>query len=97
MKARRSDFHWTCLALSLPFAVNAESEWIDRSPHKSGFLTANGVKLHYLDWGGMGPSMLFLHGLGDTAHIFDDREEALRARAEAEQASESVIAFDTSG
>jgi len=32
----------------------------------------NGVKLHYLDWGGKGDSLLFLHGLGDSAHIFDD-------------------------
>jgi len=32
----------------------------------------NGVKLHYLDWGGKGEVLLFLHGLGDSAHIFDD-------------------------
>jgi non-heme chloroperoxidase len=47
-------------------------EWTDKSPHKARFITANDVKLHYLDWGGRGDTLLFLHGLGDTAHIFDD-------------------------
>src|SRR5439155_16470395 len=37
-----------------------------------GFITANNVKLHYLDWGGNGETLLFLHGMGDTAHIYDD-------------------------
>ena len=36
------------------------------------FITVNGVKLHYLDWGGNGESVLFLHGMGDTAHRYDD-------------------------
>jgi len=30
------------------------------------------VKLHYLDWGGQGETLLFLAGLGHNAHIFDD-------------------------
>lgn len=72
MKARQSNLRWTCLAVVLAFALNARSEWIDRSPHKTRFNTANSVKLHYLDWGGEGDTILFLHGLGDTAHIFDD-------------------------
>jgi non-heme chloroperoxidase len=46
--------------------------WTDTSPHKSGFVQANGVKLHYLDWGGQGKTLLFLAGLGHNAHIFDD-------------------------
>jgi len=50
---------------------DAQSNWTDKSPHKSEFITANHVKLHYLDWGGKGKTLLFLHGLGDTAHIFD--------------------------
>jgi non-heme chloroperoxidase len=45
--------------------------WTDRSPHKVGFITVNGVRLHYLDWGGSGGTLLFLTGMGNTAHIYD--------------------------
>jgi pimeloyl-ACP methyl ester carboxylesterase len=44
---------------------------MDRSPHKSGFVNVNGIRLHYLDWGGSGPVLLFLAGMGCNAHIFD--------------------------
>jgi len=45
---------------------------MDTSPHHSDFVTVNdGIHLHYLDWGGDGPTLLFLAGLGTTAHIFD--------------------------
>ncbi len=33
---------------------------------------AKNVRLHYLDFGGTGPTILFLAGLGNTAHSFDD-------------------------
>ena len=72
MKARQSSLLCTLLAVALPFGLEADSGWTDRSPHSSEFLPVNGVRLHYLDWGGRGQSLLFLHGLGDTAHIFDD-------------------------
>ncbi len=42
------------------------------SPHKSDFVNANGIRLHYLDWGGSGAVLLFLAGMGCNAHIFDD-------------------------
>jgi len=45
---------------------------MDTSPHKSDFVNVNGIKLHYLDWGGEGETLLFLTGLGNSAHIFDD-------------------------
>lgn len=45
---------------------------MDRSPHKSDFVNANGIRLHYLDWGGDGDVLLFLAGMGCNAHIFDD-------------------------
>jgi len=32
---------------------------------------APGVSLEVLDWGGRGPTLVFLAGLGNTAHIFD--------------------------
>jgi pimeloyl-ACP methyl ester carboxylesterase len=31
-----------------------------------------GVSLHVLDWGGRGRPLVFLAGLGNTAHVFDD-------------------------
>ncbi len=46
--------------------------WRDRSPHKSNFASANGVRLHYLDWGGNGPPLLLLAGLFGSAHGFDE-------------------------
>lgn len=46
--------------------------WSDRSPHVSRFVQLDAVRLHYLDWGGRGDAILFLHGMGDTAHVFDD-------------------------
>jgi pimeloyl-ACP methyl ester carboxylesterase len=33
---------------------------------------ARGVRLHYLDFGGSGPPLVLLAGLGNTAHAFDD-------------------------
>ena len=45
----------------------------DKSPHKIKFVTVDqNVKLEVLDWGGQGTPMVFLAGLGDTAHNFDD-------------------------
>jgi hypothetical protein len=44
----------------------------DTSPHKSGFVKANGVRLHYLEWsGGKRGVLLMLAGLGSDAHVFD--------------------------
>lgn len=44
---------------------------MDTSPHASGFVNSNGIRLHYLDWGGSGPELVFIPGWGCTAHIFD--------------------------
>jgi pimeloyl-ACP methyl ester carboxylesterase len=45
---------------------------MDKSPHTSDFVTVNGIRLHYLDWGGSGPALLFLAGRGCNAYIFND-------------------------
>jgi non-heme chloroperoxidase len=70
MKART--FLGIALWLAVAVAVTAQENSTDKSPHKTGFIAVNGVRLHYLDWGGKGKTMLFLHGLGDTSHCFDD-------------------------
>ena len=64
-------FARVAMPMMIALAVGAQSNGADKSPHKSGFITVNGVKLHYLDWGGTGETMLFLHGIGDTPHIYD--------------------------
>ncbi len=47
--------------------------WRDPSPHRVSFVTvAPGVRLEVLDWGGAGPPLVFLAGLQDVAHGFDD-------------------------
>jgi len=44
---------------------------MDTSPHKSDFVNVNGIRLHYLDWGGEGETLIFLTGMGSSAHGFD--------------------------
>lgn len=54
------------LAVSLPGMAG------DTSSHKSGYVKADGVRLHYLEWsGGKRGVLLMLAGLGHDAHIFD--------------------------
>ena len=50
-----------------------ETEWVtDSSPHSVQFIAVeNDVKLEVLDWGGTGRPVVFLAGLGNTAHAFD--------------------------
>jgi pimeloyl-ACP methyl ester carboxylesterase len=60
------------LPLSLRRATTATAWPIDASPHAIHFVTVDhGVKLEVLDWGGRGPPLVLLAGLGDTAHVFD--------------------------
>ncbi len=45
------------------------------------YLTLNGFKMHYLDWGNEGaPAMLMVHGLTRQAHAFDGAAARLRER-----------------
>jgi non-heme chloroperoxidase len=62
---------WTpsglCARAKLPVS------WTDPSPHRVRFVPVGpGVRLEVLDWGGSGPPLLFLSGLQDVAHGFDD-------------------------
>jgi pimeloyl-ACP methyl ester carboxylesterase len=51
--------------------------WVDTSPHTEGTVLANGVRLHYLDWGGDGSAVVLIPGLGENPHVFDDLAPAL--------------------
>jgi non-heme chloroperoxidase len=45
----------------------------DASPHKVLYVPVDqDVQLEVLDWGGLGPPLIFLPGNGNTAHTFDD-------------------------
>lgn len=50
----------------------AQLAWRDQSPHAAGFVAVNGVRLHYLDWGGAGDPVVFITGYGSSAHVYDD-------------------------
>jgi non-heme chloroperoxidase len=56
-------------------------EWKDLPPHVVKFVPVdNDVQLEVLDWGGSGPALVLLAGLGDTGHVFDDFAPMLTAR-----------------
>jgi pimeloyl-ACP methyl ester carboxylesterase len=46
----------------------------------SSFVTLDGLKFHYLDWGGDGPPLVMLHGFTGHAHTWDHTAAALRPR-----------------
>jgi pimeloyl-ACP methyl ester carboxylesterase len=62
---------WLSWSLVFTLQIHAQSDSADQSSHQSRFVTVNNVKLHYLDWGGQGDTLLFLHGMGATPHVYD--------------------------
>ena len=52
---------------SLPGSAADSSRTYDE-----GFVAADRVRLHYLDWGGARAALIFIHGLGDNPYIFTD-------------------------
>lgn len=49
-----------------------ETAWNDPSAHTAQLVKVDkDVKLEVLDWGGSGRPLVFLAGLGNTAHVFD--------------------------
>jgi pimeloyl-ACP methyl ester carboxylesterase len=77
---------WLCAlflaapCLSASMAKATPTSWVDTSPHKEGFVKANGVTLEYLDWGGAAEVLILLHGSGDNPHVFDDLAPAFTDR-----------------
>jgi len=70
---RRTDAEW--------------ARWTDPSPHRVLFIPVAGrslgdagkpLRLEVLDWGGTGPAVVLLAGMGGTAHIYDDLASQLR-------------------
>jgi non-heme chloroperoxidase len=61
------------LALTPDAIAQAPALSGDTSHHRVSFVNEGpGVRLEVLDWGGTGPPLLFLSGLDDTGHEFDD-------------------------
>jgi pimeloyl-ACP methyl ester carboxylesterase len=56
--------HDAARAAGVTFSAEVEPE--------NGYVTANGLRLHYLDWGNPDkPDMLLLHGFAQTCHSWD--------------------------
>ena len=62
-----------CVALLVVGGACAQpAPKLDSSLHQVQLVTVDkDVRLEVLDWGGNGPPLIFLAGLGDTAHVFD--------------------------
>ena len=68
---------WGLFALAPAFAASAP----DTTPHKIRMVPIEkDVTLEVVDWGGDGPPLIFLSGLGGTAHDFDGFAEKFTAR-----------------
>jgi non-heme chloroperoxidase len=59
-------------SFTVPCAYSQTATKPDTSPHQVQFVSVDkDITLEVLDWGGNGPPLIFLAGLGDTAHVFD--------------------------
>lgn len=62
-----------------------------RHEPKSGFVSANNLTLHYLEWESHNQeTLLLLHGIGDNAHVWDHFADAFNGKVR-------VIALDQRG
>jgi non-heme chloroperoxidase len=81
MRTRRATCALSILLVGTIPAWSQPAQWVDPSTHKATLVTVDdGVQLEVLDWGGSGPPIVLLAGLGDTAHVFDDFAPMLTAR-----------------
>ena len=53
--------------------------WSDPSPHRTAEMQVGGLRLQYLTWGDRGEPVVFVHGVGDSPHYFDDIAPVLAA------------------
>jgi pimeloyl-ACP methyl ester carboxylesterase len=63
---------WSLALITLPSNISQAQSNPDASHHTVQFvIVEKDIKLEVLDWGGKGRPLIFLSGLGNTAHIFD--------------------------
>lgn len=80
MKANKSLFYrFSCVVLCV-FCLHAPLAQAVTPAPLEGFVETNGVRLEYLDWGGTGPALIYLHGLADSPRTFDDLAPAFTDR-----------------
>lgn len=63
---------WAFVGLRMLTATGPASAAPPGEQPRSATVTVPGARLHYLDFGGTGPTLVFLAGLGNTAHVFED-------------------------
>src|SRR3954453_20447947 len=83
-RARRPLMHrllvlWSCIgACHAETSRDVATLWGDPSPHASRMVPiAPDAAGEVLDWGGHGRALVFVAGLGDTPHVYDDFAPAL--------------------
>jgi non-heme chloroperoxidase len=69
--ASRSSLHRALLSLALAIVVSGSLQTSAQAPVTRMVEVESGVRLEVLDWGGTGQPLIFLAGLGNTAHDFD--------------------------
>lgn len=71
---------WVALACVSLCGGIASAQALRHADRAEGFADVNGIRLQYLDWGGSGPALILLPGLGDTPYVFDDIAPAFTDR-----------------
>ena len=61
------------------------ADWLDPSPKRVRFIAVPGqagknIRLEIIDWGGRGPALMLLAGLGESGHIYNDLAPRLTDR-----------------
>ena len=60
------------VSLLVSGSVLAQDRQTDNTPHTVRLIPVQeSVKVEVIDWGGSGPALILLAGLGDTAHVYD--------------------------
>ncbi|MEQ1759284.1 MAG: alpha/beta hydrolase [Vicinamibacterales bacterium] len=55
-----------------PALTSTSSRVTDSAQHRVAMVTVKGVQVPYLDWGGAGVALVFIPGMGHSAHVYDD-------------------------
>jgi len=48
------------------------ARWVDSNGHANRRVHVDGADIHSIDYGGRGPALVLLGGLGNSAHVFDE-------------------------